>query len=694
MSLFKKVVIFSITVFITIALLCTVIYLNISRRIAAESVIQELEKLALLKTNMLESSIKPDIALTIKMVKSPLILEYFKNPDKSEYHDIALKELADYQNAYSSKQIFWVTDKDKHYYFNCQYTYTVNPDAAGQEWYESTLNSGKLYGFYIDYDVGIKKTNLWINALVFDENGRPRGIAGTGITLDAFISQAYKGLNPDTTLYFFNSSKTITGASDKTMLDKKEKMNTVFNSSLDIDNLVKDLKQNEIRHFIYNGQPGVVTYIPVYDWYLIAYTPVIRRSANLRLLFLILIGGISAFALLFILYALFIHQMLKPLGTLNKAMTAIAGGDYTITITQKRSDEIGNLNKSLLSITDASSKIIKDVRSHAAEVSSLTDKQIKNIDECNRQTLQIIAALETADAAVREEQQMLEQTGSSVTKNETDIQKFDTVIRKQNASIATSADNIRQLLHCVSSMDQLNNNSIRNMEDLYNSSTASAQQFLKVTGLINKISNQTAKMLETTAIIASITEQTNLLAMNASIEAAHAGEAGKGFSVVADEIRKLAEQTRQQSEGIAKVINEITCLINEVSKVSQATSTVIDESVKNLEETRISFRNITGIINSEQTLSNSISTELQDVAASSQSVETGFTEMKQDNIKIAEDAKQAMVKISQIKEKISDISTNADTIQNIVADVSRFTVENRDRLAELSAGVNSFRLEI
>lgn len=694
MTLLKKVVIFSITLFLAIAVAGVTIYEFLAARIDRDSVTRQLDQLALTKTNALETSVLPDITLTVKMVESPLVLEYFKNPSAEPVHSLVFRELKKYQDAFSSKQIFWVTDVNKNYYYGCKYSYTVDPSANDQEWYNATLNSGKLYSFYVDYDVGIKKTNLWINALVFDENRKPMGIAGTGITLDTFVDDVYRNLDPAVTMYFFNTKHIVSGAKDKSVLDKKENISELFDSSLNFDTLTENLAEGEMRHFKYGNQTGVISYIPSYDWYLIAMEPLTAVAhSNRGMLLAVLTAAILLFGFIFTAYSFFFGNMLRPLKALRRAMMTIAGGDYTVEMKYKNDDEIGSLSTSLSSITDASSKIVRDVRNHADEVSRLTEQELENLRQCRDRTSEIVELLHQANETAAEEKSILQKSDESVAKNNSDIHNFKQVMEMQVQSIAKAGEDIEKMLACVQAMDSYNNSSVKTISSLFTNSTTSAQEFTKVTDLIQKISGQTAQMLDTNTIIASITEQTNLLAMNASIEAAHAGEAGKGFAVVADEIRKLAEQTRRQSEGIAHVINELTDSISEVSEVSQTTAQTISESVKNMEETQKSFAEITTVINQEKNLSNDISSELRGITESSASVSSAFTEMTEDNSLIVKGTREAAQKITLLNDKISSISVSADQIDKIVENVSQYTIQNKDGLTKLSAGMDSFTLK-
>lgn len=694
MSLLKKIVIFSSIMFVFVVSSAVVAYSVLSRRIAEDEVIQNLEKLAVTKALSMESSVKPDIAVATKMVQSPMLLNYFKNPHQEPLRSQAFAEFKSYQEAFSSKKIFWVTDIDKNYYFDCAYSYTVNPDAPGEEWYNPTLNSGLLSSFYVDYDVGLKKTFLWVNCLVFDENRNAVGVAGTGIELDDFVRSVYKDLDSSVSLFFFNKNKTVTGASDTSLLEQKASIEKSLNRPINLDSLTAGLSNGEIRRFECGSEAGVICWLPTYDWYLIALSPISSASgSSLGLLFSVILCGVCAFALLIIVYTLFTSHLLRPLSSFAKAMTKIADGDYTVALNYNSRDEIGSLNRCLSAITDSSTEIFKKIRNLAKDVSEKTESQLENIKTCRNSTEQIVSALEIAASTAGEEKEVLDKTKEAVEKNDGDIQNFQNIIQRQSQAISRAEEDIGQMLSCVQEMDGINKESSVAVRQLCDVTRENAGHFDKLSSLISVISAQTAQMLETNTIISSITEQTNLLAMNASIEAAHAGEAGKGFAVVAGEIRKLAEQTRKQSEEIAEVIRNISSSIEEVSQVSKDADESMKAGIIHMESTQQSFNKITLALEKENTLSNSISESLSDVSECSKSVVSGFNEMKQDNDIISFGTTEATKKIHTLTEQLENISSNARDIDSVVTDISTAAVEKKDGITLLYEDLGNFKLK-
>ncbi len=206
-----------VVIFLTV-LGCGIFNKKFYKKNAQQHISQEAEKLKL----SFISKVNKEIALSEKMVTSPVIREYMKDPSSPEWKSAGLQELRSYESSFKSKLSFWISDKDKQYFANCEPKYILDVNDPKDSWYLPNLNASGNYSFYVDYEKSLKATFLWINGIVRDENGTPLGLAGTGIPISDFINEIYTELDPNYEMYMFNSGMEVSAArNNQKLIDDK-----------------------------------------------------------------------------------------------------------------------------------------------------------------------------------------------------------------------------------------------------------------------------------------------------------------------------------------------------------------------------------------------------------------------------------------------------------------------------------------
>jgi len=346
-SMRRKFIVFSSVLFLLIFIVGSAIYIILMNQILNKNAGRELSRIVEIERLKLEASMNGEIAIVLRLADSPLLHQYFLNPENEIIKQFALVEIDGYRKAFSSNSVFWVNDIDKKFYLNDSYVYTLDIESPDNYWYSLTLNNTERYNFNINYNPDLNVTNLWINAPVFDDRHKPIGILGTSINLSNFIHTIYKNYWNEAELYLFNAMGEITGASDVSLVENKINITKALEQTgSDIFAYAKGLKTKEIKYFQTKRQIIAVGLIQTLDWYI----TVIRHfnvgdslQTGMTVLFAVIMAVIF---LIFLIFNLFIIGMLEPLNRMVKTIIQTLSdwdlkhheGDYN-------NDEIGTLGE-------------------------------------------------------------------------------------------------------------------------------------------------------------------------------------------------------------------------------------------------------------------------------------------------------------------------------------------------------------
>ena len=202
--------------------------------------------------------------------------------------------------------------------------------------------------------------------------------------------------------------------------------------------------------------------------------------------------------------------------------------------------------------------------------------------------------------------------------------------------------------------------SLASTNDLTESSERGNSHIANITIKIEELNECTKRLSSANNLIASITSKTNLLAMNASIEASHAGEHGKGFAVVAKEIRSLAEKSRAQQQDVRYAIDNINSMVAEMVQYSQVAMESFKEIVSNTQKVQDNFFNMSDKLETEASIAQTISANLQSVSTTSQKINMSFSEMKSSNEQIEKEISSALDSSNELLVITDDLLNSID----------------------------------
>lgn len=379
----------------------------------------------------------------------------------------------------------------------------------------------------------------------------------------------------------------------------------------------------------------------------------------------IVIAVIGILLLLVLLYII-INRVLKPLKKVVNAANQVANGELINVDLEITKDEIGNLSKSIHTMVSNLQHIILNIRNTSDNVSSAANQLTVNAAETYNSSTIIAQDMGQITQNAEASMVMTEETAAAMEETATGIQQ-----------IADSANTAAELSISASQASERGNYVVQQVIAQMELINDSVEQ---IGTTINGLHINTKKISDIVNLITAIADQTNLLALNAAIEAARAGEHGKGFAVVADEVRRLAEQSSQSA-------TEIYNLISTIQADSNASITVMEKGKEDV-KAGMEFTNEVGEIFKEiLTSSEEVASQIREISAASQQISASSEEVAASVNNIKQSAEQSsefsanvsnatqeqLTTMQEVKEASSSLGNTAEELQVLVA---KFKLEN------------------
>ena len=381
----------------------------------------------------------------------------------------------------------------------------------------------------ISMDLSLDKVSVYVNSFVKMENA------------EAFLVNA--------------NDNTILASRDKTMISKKmDEVDNVF-----IKDIAAKISQGEMELTEIDGNITVFQEISGTDWVLVSYVPaaIVYRDLNGIRNIMILFGVASVLALT-ILIERIIHVVIHPVRGLTEVIRNMTGGNFTSYNAVKSSDEIGVMSRCV-------EQFIVTMRGMIASIDNVSHTLHAQADNSKNVSSQMFDASKNQNQSMKDLNTTVEQLSISVN----EIAQSATTLASLVAETKEDGDGMNGRMKETVSISQKGKEVMQGVDMAMQSIDNSVRQLQRA---IDEVGNVSGEITNITRVIGDIADETNLLSLNASIEAARAGTAGKGFTVVALEIGKLAQTSMESVKHIDKLVLEIQALIGDV--IEQANDSV------------------------------------------------------------------------------------------------------------------------
>ncbi len=652
--------------------------------------IRDEENILQQKTEVLSSQIKSEIFSFARiLLDNSVFIE--KNFDDTKRIESVLVEVS---SQFPETNGFYVGFNDGRYVDGALWVPDEGWDARTRDWYLSGMANPSSITFcepYVDDQTG--STCISLSKAIKNQDGKYEAV----IAFDYYfylIEDLINSKLADTQIGMIldDSGKYIYCTNHSI----EEKITEIENGRYAV--LGKSLlgSGSEFRSFEYEGSAYYFckSVIPGTNWYLVFGIPrneVEFTSRTVKIVLLVFFIFLMVFNTV-LLYFLMV-KALKPLLKTSKAFNDLSGAnaDLTQRIEQKSQDEIGMVAYGFNNFIEKLQNIVTDIKDSNLTLNDVNDSLQNIIGEASAALTQVGLNIEDVGNEIEKQIETVSSSSSAMESLSEIIDEMTGKVGLQTQSMDAASGVVQQMVGNIGDVSGSIKSIYQIYEDFYQESQSGLEKQKVLDESVKLILDQSKMLQKANTVIANIANQTNLLAMNAAIEAAHAGSSGQGFSVVADEIRKLSETSSVQSKTIAQQLKNIVHSIDDVARTSESSGAIFKSVSDKIQMTNEKISMLNESMEEQQAGTNEILTALATMDNYTRdviSISSTLTELKKSlvgQIKVLVDSTKNM------QDRIVEMNSGTQLIGNTEKELASISTKMKASVENIGNQINQFK---
>jgi methyl-accepting chemotaxis protein len=616
-------------------------------------------------------------------------------PDVYDFHCFVSKDLSA-PGGLSENNVQWAGD-----------TWEWDVDTYDEGWYQAALpkgwnratpREGRYYWseLYVDTSVDVLMVSVCIP--MYSPQKRIVGVATVDVSLSTLqqMVASFSLPTPSSQIAGFsvinNATFAISGSDSHDITEypagswlvnlQELKPGQILISSIKVDG-----NDHTLYASVHNSGIGVAILIPNAEKY--AAINAVQKANYITVIAIVL----SMLAIIIFVFFAISRWIVRPIKQTLLVLNTFAKGDLAQNITVRGNDEFAHMSQTLNQAQEGIKEMIIGIKKETVTLSGIGSDLASNMNDTAAAVKQITANVQSIKERVINQSASVNQTHATMEQLEVNINKLNNYVKNQSGDISQVSAAIEEMVANISSVTETLVGNSGNVKTLLDASEIGRVGLQEVASDIQEIARESEGLLEINSVMANIASQTNLLSMNAAIEAAHAGEAGKGFAVVADEIRKLAENSGNQSKTIGTVLKKIK---ESIDKIQRSTGNVlnkfeaIDSSVKTVAQQEENIRNA---MEEQGTGSRQVLESIGRLNEITRQIEDGFNEMHKGSQEVIRESENLGKVTGEISSGMNEMAAGAEHINSAANHVHKISGKNSESIDIVVRDISLFKVE-